>query len=442
MNQFYPIPENPVYDPKIRALLNSDDASATGVFNPLFRQLIENTHALRLMLKSGEVMKGTGDPTSSTPGAVGQFFLSTESGALFMCLAAEDGVYTWISVGGGVMPQIVVMVATGSLVICTGGAITLEATSADGQAVFNLPGYGHWTVQATLGGQSSNIEIVTVDSVRQFTATLTYFSATLTVTTEAGAEITASRSGHSYTGTAGDDGKYVFNVYMAGSYTVTATKNGAQSSTAIANVTTTGQDYTLELSFVRILGVSWDYSNPSTALTRLTRATDPNSLVNVSISNEPIPAVGSGAGSSPFDKADAANALSLLGTDLSAEIGATATNWAARKLTDAEAAAVRAILGTAKGKAVQDALAEADVTVYVKKGISYGLSDAGALIYFADGVNQYGTASAYWKTIAQNALKTSSDVTAMYDATAPVIGTTYKSRRERTYKAVLALNLK
>jgi hypothetical protein len=140
-------------------------------------------------------------------------------------------------------------------------------------------------------------------------------------------------------------------------------------------------------------------------------------------------------------KTDAANALSLLGSDLSAEIGASSTNWAARKLTDAEAAAIRAVLGTTASKTAQDALAESDVTVYIRKGQSYGLNDAGALIYFADGVNQYGTASSLWKTIAQNALKTTGDVTAMYDATAPVIGTTYKSRRERTYKAVLALNL-
>lgn len=50
-----------------------------------------------------------------------------------------------------------------------------------------------------------------------------------------------------------------------------------------------------------VFGVSWDSSNPSTALTRLTKANDPNKLVTVDITTEPVPAVGAGSGSSPFD---------------------------------------------------------------------------------------------------------------------------------------------
>lgn len=50
-----------------------------------------------------------------------------------------------------------------------------------------------------------------------------------------------------------------------------------------------------------VFGVSWDSSNQSTALTRLTKANDPNKLVTVDITTEPVPAVGTGSGSSPFD---------------------------------------------------------------------------------------------------------------------------------------------
>lgn len=50
-----------------------------------------------------------------------------------------------------------------------------------------------------------------------------------------------------------------------------------------------------------VFGVSWDSSQPSTALTRLTKANDPNKLVTVDITTEPVPAVGTGSGSSPFD---------------------------------------------------------------------------------------------------------------------------------------------
>lgn len=54
-------------------------------------------------------------------------------------------------------------------------------------------------------------------------------------------------------------------------------------------------------SLISVFGVSWDSSQPSTALTRLTKANDPNKLVTVDITTEPVPAVGTGSGSSPFD---------------------------------------------------------------------------------------------------------------------------------------------
>ena len=61
-----------------------------------------------------------------------------------------------------------------------------------------------------------------------------------------------------------------------------------------------GNDVKIE-SLTSVFGVSWDSSQPSTALTRLTKANDPNKLVTVDITTEPVPAVGTGSGSSPFD---------------------------------------------------------------------------------------------------------------------------------------------
>lgn len=50
-----------------------------------------------------------------------------------------------------------------------------------------------------------------------------------------------------------------------------------------------------------VFGVMWDSSKSSTALTRLTKDTDPYKLVTQNVTTEPVPAVGTGAGSSPFD---------------------------------------------------------------------------------------------------------------------------------------------
>lgn len=69
-----------------------------------------------------------------------------------------------------------------------------------------------------------------------------------------------------------------------------------------SNYTSFAQGYYVRVeSLTSVFGVSWDSSNPSTALTRLTKANDPNKLVTVDITTEPVPAVGTGSGSSPFD---------------------------------------------------------------------------------------------------------------------------------------------
>ena len=130
-------------------------------------------------------------------------------------------------------------------------------------------------------------------------------------------------------------------------------------------------------------------------------------------------------------------AESIIGGALYKEITGGA-NWAARTVTAAEAAKLKAILTTDAGKAAQDEQAIADVTTFIKKGQSYGLTDAGALIYFADGVNQYGTASALWKKIAAEALKGAGDVRAMYEATKRNTDK-YLTRRENTYKKIAAM---
>ena len=131
------------------------------------------------------------------------------------------------------------------------------------------------------------------------------------------------------------------------------------------------------------------------------------------------------------------SAKDILGDALYKEITRGAS-WAARTVTEAEAAKLKAILTTGAGKEVQDRQAIADVTTYIKKGQSYGLTDAGALIYFADGVNQYGTASTLWKTIAAEALKSAGNVKAMYEATIKQTNK-YLTRRKKVYEKIAAM---
>ena len=324
-------------------------------------------------LDGSKPLTGKTDPTSSTKGSVGQSYLNTDTMQTFYCTAANNqtGVYTWEKPkGGGVAPQLEVSVATGSAITCTNGETTLTGTSVGGKCVFDLPGYGTWSLYATLNGQTTATETVVVDQVKQYAVTLSYFAATLTVTAESGAVVTAALGTKQYTGTCGSNGKCALTVNYAGTYSVTATKSGVSSSTASASVSTSGGSYTatvkfctltvtidsgstvkavngsttltatsngtakfylpntgtwsvtatkngetatgsvacssytgytLELSYVKVFGVCWNYNAQSTALTRLKKSTDPNGLVNVDITTNPAPAVGTGAGSSPFD---------------------------------------------------------------------------------------------------------------------------------------------
>lgn len=59
--------------------------------------------------------------------------------------------------------------------------------------------------------------------------------------------------------------------------------------------------YAVKLSGASVFGVEWDYGNPSTALTRLTPANDPSEYVTEAVTEEPVPAIGNGIGTSPFD---------------------------------------------------------------------------------------------------------------------------------------------
>ena len=203
-------------------------------------------------LDGSKPLTGKTDPTSSTKGSVGQSYLNTNTMQTFYCTAANDqtGVYTWEKPkGGGVAPQLEVSVATGSAITCTNGETTLTGTSVGGKCVFDLPGYGTWSLYATLNGQTTATETVVVDQVKQYAVTLSYFAATLTVTAESGAVVTATLGTKQYTGTCGSNGKCALTVNYAGTYSVTATKSGASSSTASAVVSTSGGSYTATVKF-------------------------------------------------------------------------------------------------------------------------------------------------------------------------------------------------
>lgn len=155
-----------------------------------------------------------------------------------------------------------------------------------------------YTVSASVSGTKYSAEIMTLDYFTALSVALTQFQATIIVTVDSGSTVTAVCGTTTMTKTS--TGTAIFTVGKAGTWTITATKDG-NTATGTVEITASGQSKTLALDYAAVFGVCWDTSNSSTALTRLTKTSDPYGFVTKNVTTEPVPAVGAGAGSSPFD---------------------------------------------------------------------------------------------------------------------------------------------
>lgn len=147
----------------------------------------------------------------------------------------------------GIPPQIIATIPSGSSVTCKCGSKTLTATST-GTVTFNLTGYGTWVVTATKDGQTAT-ESVIVDDVKQYKISLSYFSATLKVTSDSGAVVTATNGTKTFSGTVPSSGVLSLTITASGTYTVTATKSGETTDPVSVAITTSGQTYFVECLF-------------------------------------------------------------------------------------------------------------------------------------------------------------------------------------------------
>ncbi len=155
-----------------------------------------------------------------------------------------------------------------------------------------------YTLSAVLSGTTYTAEVTTKAYYTALAVTLEKFQSTITVTVDSGSTVTATLGSTVLTKTS--TGTAVFTVGKAGTWAIKATK-GDQTAEGTVSITASGQSKSLTLSYANVFGVCWDTSNSSTALTRLTPSTDPYGLVTKSVTTEPVPAVGTGSGSSPFD---------------------------------------------------------------------------------------------------------------------------------------------
>ena len=143
--------------------------------------------------------------------------------------------------------QIIVSVTSGATVTATKGSLSVSGTAINGTCTLTVPEAGTWSVKATLSGQTSDTKSVTFTD--RYTTSLTFFSATITVTVESGASVVLKKDGTTLQ-TKTSTGTAVFTVTETGTYTVEATKSG-QTTSGSVNVVSSTTSYSLTLNFLK-----------------------------------------------------------------------------------------------------------------------------------------------------------------------------------------------
>ena len=150
-------------------------------------------------------------------------------------------------------PLIIVTVETGAIVTATNESAgkTLQETSVDGSVQFNIDDFGTWTISATKDGQTSNeVEVLVERDERDIS--LSFFSATVTVNAETGSQVTLKNNNTFNQTISASNGKAIFTVPAAGSYTVSATFDGIPSNTQQVEVVESGGNYSTTLNYIKL----------------------------------------------------------------------------------------------------------------------------------------------------------------------------------------------
>ena len=180
-----------------------------------------------------------------------------EKGGTTDPLVYPDGFVTAIqAIQTGTELQIIVSVTSGATVTATKGSKVVSGTSVNGTCTLTVPEAGTWSVKATYNGQTSDTKSVTFTD--RYTTSLTFFSATITVTVDSGASVVLKKNGTTLQ-TKTSTGTVVFTVTETGTYTVEATLNG-QTVSGSVNVVSSTTSYSLTLTFVSSVlnDTEWD----------------------------------------------------------------------------------------------------------------------------------------------------------------------------------------
>ena len=174
--------------------------------------------------------------------------IRTKGGTTELLTYPDEFVTAIQAISLGIVPQLIVTVSAGATVTATNGSKTITGTSDNtGVCTLAVPEIGTWSVSATLDGQTSDTKTVSITDT--YMVSLSFFSATITVTVDSGASVSLQKDGTTIQ-TKTSTGTVVFTVTETGTYTIVATKNG-QTTSGSVNVVSGTTSYTVALSFLK-----------------------------------------------------------------------------------------------------------------------------------------------------------------------------------------------
>ena len=173
--------------------------------------------------------------------------IRTKGGTTELLTYPDEFVTAIHAIQTGTELQIIVTVTSGATVTATNGSLSVSGTSVNGTCTLTVPEIGTWSVSATLNGQTSDTKTVSITDT--YMVSLSFFSATITVTVDSGASVALQKDGTTIQ-TKTSTGTVVFTVTETGVYTVMATKNG-QTTSGSVNVVSGTTSYAVALSFLK-----------------------------------------------------------------------------------------------------------------------------------------------------------------------------------------------
>ena len=174
--------------------------------------------------------------------------IRTKGGTTELLTYPDEFVTAIQAISLGIVPQLIVTVSAGAMVTATNGSKTITgASDSTGVCTLAVPEIGTWSVSATLNGQTSDTKTVSITDT--YMVSLTFFSATITVTVDSGASVSLQKDGTTIQ-TKTSTGTVVFTITETGTYTIVATKNG-QTTSGSVNVVSGTTSYAVALSFLK-----------------------------------------------------------------------------------------------------------------------------------------------------------------------------------------------